>query len=91
MDRILRQILVTQLQLPLVECDAIASTQVDEGQVPNLYSPGAASAARGPDGESAVICSLVSTSCVEWVTKSRMTGDCHVRFCEQLRGEIPLG
>lgn len=23
--------------------------------------------------------------------KSRMTGDCHVRFCEQLRGEIPLG
>jgi hypothetical protein len=23
--------------------------------------------------------------------KSRMTGDCHVRFCERLRGEIPLG
>lgn len=22
--------------------------------------------------------------------KSRMTGDCHVRFCERLRGEIPL-
>jgi hypothetical protein len=21
---------------------------------------------------------------------SRMTGDCHVRFCERLRGEIPL-
>jgi len=25
------------------------------------------------------------------VTKSRMTGDCHVRFREKLRGEIPLG
>ena len=22
--------------------------------------------------------------------KSRMTGDCHVRFCERFRGEIPL-
>jgi len=22
--------------------------------------------------------------------KSRMTGDCHVRFCERLRGETPL-
>jgi hypothetical protein len=22
--------------------------------------------------------------------KSRMTGDCHVRFCERLRGESPL-
>ena len=21
---------------------------------------------------------------------SRMTGDCHVRFCERLRGETPL-
>jgi hypothetical protein len=22
--------------------------------------------------------------------KSRMTGDCHVRFCERFRGETPL-
>jgi hypothetical protein len=36
-------------------------------------------------------CSLVSTSCIECVTRSRMMRDCHVRFCEQPRGEIPLG
>ena len=35
--------------------------------------------------------SLVSTSCSKYVTKSRMTGDCHVMFCGHLRGEIPLG
>jgi RNA-directed DNA polymerase len=33
---------------------------------------------------------LVSTPCIEYVTKSRMTGYCHVRFRKHLRGEIPL-
>ena len=41
--------------------------------------------------ESRFICTLVSSSCIECVIKSRMTRECHVRFCEQLRGEIPLG
>lgn len=46
----------------------------------------------GPDekGKSAPLRALVSTSCSKYVIKSRMTGDRLVRFCEHLRGEIPL-
>jgi hypothetical protein len=33
---------------------------------------------------------LVFIACIECVTKRRLTGDCHVWLCEQLRGEFPF-
>ncbi|WP_411570498.1 hypothetical protein, partial [Pectobacterium cacticida] len=74
-----------------VECAAIPADQVDEGQVSNLNAASGASATSSQEREAEVIRTLVSTTCIECVIKSRMTGDCHVRFCEQPRGETPLG
>ena len=70
---------------------AIAPAQMDEEQVSNLYTSSGASAASCSKRESGAVRALVFTTCIECVIKSRMTGDCHVRFCEQPRGEIPFG
>ena len=63
-----------------LERDAVAPAQMGKGEVPDLTPPSGAPLGPDPATESAPVCPLVSSSCGEWVTKSRMTGDCHVRF-----------
>ena len=74
-----------------MECDAIAPTQMGDAEISAIDKGGAMATGSAEEEKATVICSLVFITCIECVTKSRMTGDCHVRFREQPRGEIPFG
>jgi len=74
-----------------MECVSIETSEMDERQVSNLDQKGGKKTFSIKEREATSLCTLVSTSCNECVTKSRMTGDGQVRFCEQLRDEISLG